>query len=273
MADIKSMGLYRNVERILADLEAGGYSASDPLTVNTLTAYDQYHYEGTDAVDDAIAFLKPDERSAVLDVGSGLGGPARYIADRTRTRVTALELQADLSATGAELTQRCGLDHLVTHVNGDVLAGDAGHGQFDGLVSMLCFLHIADRESLFANCALALKSGGRLFIDDYFARGDLTLLESGQLAEAVFCSYLPTRLEYIAHLESAGFGDVAFEDRTPDWTRFVVSRLDSFRSAASDLSRRYGRDTVESLDHFYSTVVDLFVGGNVGGARLTARLA
>jgi cyclopropane fatty-acyl-phospholipid synthase-like methyltransferase len=273
MADIKSMGLYRNVERILADLKAEGYSASEPLSVDTLTSYDQYHYEGTHAVDDAITFLKLDERSSVLDVGSGLGGPARYIANRTKSRVTALELQPDLNATGTELTQRCGLDHLVSHVKGDVLAGDAGQRQFDALVSMLCFLHIPDRESLFANCASALKRGGRIFIDDYFAQGDLTQLESAQLVEAVFCPYLPNRLEYIGHLETAGFLDVQFEDRTADWTKFVAARLESFHAATPDLSSRYGSDTVESLDHFYTTVADLFVGGNLGGARLTARLA
>lgn len=273
MSDIKSMGLYRNVERIMADLRASGFDETAALTVDDLTPYDQYHYEGTDAVDDAIELLKAGPQAHVLDVGSGLGGPARYIADRSGAAVTALELQPDLNETAVALTARAGLASSVTHLNGDILAGDAGVAQFTGLVSMLCFLHIPDRAELFSSCAAALKPGGLLFIDDYFERGRLTDEEKTQLADTVYCSYLPDRDTYIADVEAAGFTDVRVTDKTSDWSAFVLDRLTKFRSARSDLITRYDEATVDSLDHFYSTVVDLFIGRNLGGLRLTGRLA
>jgi len=272
MSDIKSMGLYRNVERIMADLRASGFDGTSPLTVDDLTPYDQYHYEGTEAVDDAIAFLGAGPAAHILDVGSGLGGPARYIADRSGAAVTALELQPDLNETAAALSDRAGLSAVVTHVNGDVLAGAAGTDQFTGLVSMLCFLHIPDRASLFSNCANALQPGSRIFIDDYYERGALTAKEREQLADTVYCTYLPDQITYVGHLEAAGFVDVQVTDKTSDWTAFVVDRLGRFREARPELVERYEKATVESLDHFYATVVDLFRGGNLGGLRITARL-
>lgn len=272
MSDIKSMGLYRNVERILADLDAAGHAPGAPLTVDDLTPYDQYHYEGTDAVDDAIIALGAGPGTHILDVGSGLGGPARYIAARSGSQVTALELQPDLDATAAELTNRTGLASLVTHVSGDILAGDAGTGTFTGLVSMLCFLHIPDRTELFARCAAALRPGATIFIDDYMARGPFSADESAALAETVYCTHLPDRSSYVADVERAGFVEVKVVDKTADWTAFVVDRLDRFRSARVDLIERYDEPTVDSLDHFYSTVADLFRAGNLGGHRLTATL-
>lgn len=267
------MGLYRNVERILADLEAAGHHPETTLTVDDLTPYDQYHYEGTAAVDDAMAAVGAGSGSNILDVGSGLGGPARYIADRSGAHVTALELQADLNDTAASLTQRTELTGLVRHVNGDVLAGDAGFDTFTGLVSMLCFLHIPERERLFARCAEALLPGGVMFVDDYVARAPLSDADRERLAQTVYCSYLPDLATYRRHLEDAGFVDIEIDDKTDDWTSFVVARLEQFRGSREELVARYDEDTVEGLDHFYATVAELFEGGNLGGTRMIATFA
>jgi len=286
------MGLYRNVDRIMADLAAAGFDDGQALTVDDLTPFDQYHYEGTEAVDDACEFLKPGPGTSILDVGSGLGGPARYIAARTGSSVTALEIQSDLNRTAATLTGRCGLDGLVNHVHGDILAGDpvvaSGAGgadgaptgdaafdgrTFDGIVSMLCILHIPDRATLFTRCAAALKPGGAMFIDDYVARGPLTDDEKADLAEKVYCPYVPDRDTYIADVADAGFTDIQTVDKTADWTAFVTDRLAAFQAARRDLANRYGAETVDGLDDFYSTVAALFTNGHLGGLRLTARLA
>ncbi|MFT7475123.1 MAG: sarcosine/dimethylglycine N-methyltransferase [Verrucomicrobiales bacterium] len=272
MTDIKSMGLYRNVDRILADLASDGFGADDPLSVDDLSKYDQYHYEGTDAVDDAIHAIGVGSESVVLDVGSGLGGPARYIADHTGARVTALELQADLDATAALLTERCGLSAQVEHRNGNVLNGDAPTNTFTGLVSMLCFLHIPDRAKLFTNCAASLRSGGVMFIDDYVELAPLQPAERDALASTVYCTYLPDTTTYVRDVTAAGFTDVEVVDKTAQWTEFVNDRLVLFRANRSALIERYDAPTVDGLDHFYSTVVDLFGGGRLGGLRLIARL-
>jgi cyclopropane fatty-acyl-phospholipid synthase-like methyltransferase len=269
--NIKTMGLYRNVDRVMADLQSEGFADGTPLTVDVLTQFDQYHYEGTDAVDDAIIATGADPESAILDVGSGLGGPARYIAARSGAKVTALELQADLNETARELTRRCGLDHLVEHRNGDILADAVPAGSFTGLVSMLCFLHISDKPKLFSGCASALKPGGVMFIDDFVKLAPLIETDRVSLADTIYCSYLPNRSAYRDQVEGAGFELTAVADKSPDWTGFVTARLVAFRSNRETLVNKYGLATVDSLDHFYSTVVDLFQGGRVGGLRIIAR--
>ena len=118
---IKSMKLYSAVGRIYNDLEAEGFDRADKLDVDVLARFDQLHYHGTDAVDHAAQVIGVTKESRALDVGAGFGGPARWLAKSTGCRVSAVELQADMNATAADLTARCGLADRVDHVEGDIL--------------------------------------------------------------------------------------------------------------------------------------------------------
>ena len=94
--NIKTMKLYSRVDRVYAQLRDAGIGDDEPIPLDVLNRFDQYHYHGTDAVDEGIARLALASQHRVLEVGSGLGGPARYIASRVGCTVTALELQPDM---------------------------------------------------------------------------------------------------------------------------------------------------------------------------------
>jgi cyclopropane fatty-acyl-phospholipid synthase-like methyltransferase len=266
---MKSMKLYDGVNRIYRELEAQGIGADAPLRVSELTPFDQYHYHGTKAVDEAIAAAGVNAQMRVLDVGSGIGGPARYVADKTGAYVTALELQPDLHATAVDLTQRCGLSSRVTHRLGNVL--DGLDETYDAIFSMLCFLHIADRASLFTNCRAGLKSGGALYIEDYALGRALTKTESEDLAVKVQCPFLNSAQDYQSDLHRAGFADVSVIDVTADWTAFTSQRLQAFRAARERNVALHGKALVAGLDDFYGTVARLFADGAIAGVKIIAR--
>lgn len=73
----------------------------------------------------------------VLDVGSGLGGPARYLAHKTGCLVTAIELQDDLHKEAENLTQRCNLQQKLKHITGDFLQMDLGGYSYQARVFLL----------------------------------------------------------------------------------------------------------------------------------------
>jgi cyclopropane fatty-acyl-phospholipid synthase-like methyltransferase len=265
---MKSMKLYDRVNRIHNELAARGISADQPLTVAQLTPFDQYNYFGTAAVDEAIEVLglKPGKR--LLDIGSGIGGPARYIADKTGAHVTALELQSDLSELASDLTRRCGLSHLVEHRSGNVL--DGIDGEYDAVLSMLCFLHIPNRARLFDVCRKAMKPGATLYIEDYGRHREATLEEAEALAAKVQCPFVPSIEEYRHHLAGAGFGHVELDDVTQQWTAFTSTRLDAYREARARNIAVHGATVVEGLEDFYATVASLFQGGLIAGLKITA---
>lgn len=267
---MKSMKLYDQVHRIYNDLAAVGVGRSDPLVVDQLTPFDQYHYFGTQAVDGAIESLHLQPGMRVLDIGSGLGGPARYIADRCGAHVVAIDLQPDLHEVAADLTSRCGLTGLVEHRCADILYG-WDEEPFDAIVSFLCFLHIPSRARLFDVCRTALRSGGGMYVEDYGQHRQPTAEQADALRVKVQCVDLATPAEYLAELSRSGFEDVDLHDVTEDWQSFTASRLGMFRAARDRNVSVHGVDLVDGLDDFYATVAGLFQAGLIAGLQITAR--
>ena len=267
---MKSMKLYDQVERIHNELRAIGIADSAPLKVENLTPFDQYHYHGLEAVDTAIEMLSLTPESRLLEVGSGIGGPARYIASRTACRVTALELQPDLHALAEELTRRCALEEAVRHLCGDILERPLAEEAFDGLIALLVFLHIEDRAALFAACRQCLKSGAAMFVEDFTKLKEPSAAQWGDLRQKVMCPYVPTEDAYLAQLNEAGFSLRLVEDMTDSWTAFTSERLAAFRAARDRNLAVHGAAITEGLEDFYATVASLYADGVIGGIRILA---
>ena len=149
LSDLRAVPLYTHVNRVARGLAARGIGPDDAIPTAELFALDQWHYHGTDAIRDAGAFLGLGPTSRVLDIGSGIGGPARFLAHTTGCHVTALEIQPELHRVGLDLTQRSGLADRVTHQCGDALAVALPAGAFDAVISFLAILHVDDRPGLF----------------------------------------------------------------------------------------------------------------------------
>lgn len=266
---IKTMKLYTHVDRVERELKANG-QASGPLQPADLVAMDQLHYGGTQAVDVAIETLSIHADDHVLDVGAGLGGPARHMAHQAGCKVTAVELQPDLNALGQTLTNRCGLSAQITHHCGDILDIDLPKERFDAMVSWLTVLHIPHRNRLFERCHRALKTKGRVLIEDFYAPKPLDASTQQILKEQVACAYLPSIEDYRGQLKQAGFESIELNEMSGEWTDFVTSRLSAFRQQAPKFIERQGQGTFDALDEFYATIVDLFKGGLIGGLRIQA---
>lgn len=267
---IKTMKLYHQVERVFNELEALGIKDNDPIKVEQLTPFDQYHYLGTDAVDESVHEIGLKKDMRVLEVGAGIGGPSRHLANSVGCHMTAMELQDDLNKTAAALTKRCGLSDKVDHVCGDILEGAPNGEQFDALVSWLTFLHIPDRNRLYKECYKALKPGAGIYVEDYFASAPLTESEQKDLAVHVYCERVPSMDDYQIELTETGFENIRLVDMSKTWTEFVVDRLQKFEAAHERNLNLHGVEIVEGLTEFYTTVVNLFKVGNLGGIKFAA---
>jgi cyclopropane fatty-acyl-phospholipid synthase-like methyltransferase len=267
---IKTMKLYHQVERVFNELEALGIKDNDPIKVEQLTPFDQYHYLGTDAVDESVHEIGLKKDMRVLEVGAGIGGPSRHLANSVGCHMTAMELQDDLNKTASALTKRCGLSDKVDHVCGDILEGAPNGEQFDALVSWLTFLHIPDRNRLYKECYKALKPGAGIYVEDYFASAPLTESEQKDLAVHVYCERVPSMDDYQIELTDTGFENIRLVDMSKTWTEFVVDRLQKFEAAHERNLNLHGVEIVEGLTEFYTTVVNLFKVGNLGGIKFSA---
>ena len=227
---IESMPLYVNVERINNELAALGIGNDEALTPAQLFPFDQYHYHGTDAVRVATHLLGLGPTSHVLDVGSGMGGPARYLASTIGCHVTALELQSELHALAARLTARCGLEQHITHVCGDALTAAFPDAAFDAVVSWLVFHHIPERPHLLARLARILRRGGQCYIEDLYQRAPFTASDLPDVHHTIFGVTLTSIADYVRDLHEAGFTGITATDMSEDWATFCGVRTAAWQA-------------------------------------------
>jgi cyclopropane fatty-acyl-phospholipid synthase-like methyltransferase len=260
------MPLYATIDRVHRELQALG---SGPLEPAQLYAFDQFHYLGTDAVRHAAERLAIESRHHVAEVGAGIGGPARFLAATTGCRVTAIELQPELHDIAVDLTARCGLATRVTHVLGDARTSLPETATFDAAVSWLAIHHILDRPRLLRRIQAALVPAGRVYIEDLYVRAPLSDADARAVLETLYGVTMSSAADYVEDLRRAGFEDVVAEDMTEPWTAFCAARAESWRAARNRHVRVHGEAIYQTLEHFFTSVRQLFEHGGVGGARLT----
>ena len=271
-AAIRSMPLYTHLDRIERGLAALGIGPADPIPPDALVPLDQWHYHGVDAIRAAAERLGLGPESRVLDVGSGIGGPARALAHTFGCRVTAIELQPELDAIARDLTRRCGLDGRVAHVCGDALTCPIPDAAFDAVVSWLAVLHIPDRPRLLARLARALRPGGGCLIEDLCMRAPFGPRDLRDLREVVVGVTVTGIDDYARDLRAAGFVDVAATDLPPDWAPYAAARLASWREGHAAYARVHGEGAYAAQEVFYATIARLYDSGSLGGVRLVARV-
>jgi sarcosine/dimethylglycine N-methyltransferase len=104
--------------------------------------------------------------SAVLDAGSGIGGTARYVADRFGATVTAVDLTDEYCETHRWLNRLVGLDHRISVHQGDVTALPFADAGFDVALSQHVQMNVADKARLYSEARRVLVDGGRLALWD-----------------------------------------------------------------------------------------------------------
>ena len=268
---IESMPLYVNVDRINNELAARGIGVDEALTPAQLFPFDQYHYHGTDAVHAAAHLLGLGPTSHVLDVGAGLGGPARYLASTIGCHVTALELQNNLHALATRLTARCGLGQRVTHVWGDALTAAFPEATFDAVVSWLTLLHIPERPRLLARLARMLRRGGQCYIEDLYQRAPFATSDLHDVHQTIFGVTLTSIADYVRDLHEAGFTGMTATDLSDDWAAFCGARMAAWQADRPRHVRVHGEPIYTQLDTYYAVVLRLFDSGSLGGVRVVAR--
>lgn len=190
--------------RLNAALRDDGVDPDHP-SIEALAPYDQFHGRGLEATMEISGLMPAGAADHLLDIGSGIGGPARYFADRFGCRVTGIDLTPEFCDVARHLTRLLDLQHRVTFDAGDALSMPFAAGSFDGAYSMNVSMNIADKKAFYREIGRVLKPGAWLVLSE-LARGDGGDIEyPTPWASSAAASFLSTPDETRRGLSAAGF--------------------------------------------------------------------
>ena len=201
-------------ERVLAALrETKGPDA--PITPENLAPFDHFHGRGVVATQEIAAQLALNPGERVLDIGSGIGGPARWFAATYGVHVTGVDLTPEFCAAAEALNAATGLSDRVRIIHGSALALPVPDGAFDAAYSQNVIMNIADKRQFYREAFRALRPGGRLALSNLCAGPAGEPYFPAPWAATRETSFLASPDEMRADLNAAGFEIIEFRDITP----------------------------------------------------------
>ena len=190
-----------------AILEALAAVGRDPakLVPEDLAPVDEFHIGGRAATAAFANELGVARGMRLLDIGSGLGGAARYFATERGCRVTGVDVTDDYVRVANALAKRVKLADRVDFQRASALALPFEAETFDGAYMLHVGMNIFDKDALFAEVRRVLKPRGVFGIYDVMrvGEGDVTL--PVPWASTVTTSFLEDEATYRRLLERAGF--------------------------------------------------------------------
>jgi ubiquinone/menaquinone biosynthesis C-methylase UbiE len=197
-------------ERLKAALTIFG-PEEQQLTPLQLATLDQFHTRGLAATTELARLAGIAADMSVLDIGSGIGGPARFLAATYGCQITGVDLSEPFVDAARYLTERTGQSGQVSFQTASALELPFDDGRFDVALLQHVAMNISDRARLYREILRVLKSGGK------FATFDV-VLNSGDphypvpWARTPATSFLLTAAATREAIEAAGFRMLAWQD-------------------------------------------------------------
>ena len=223
---------YGGAGTLLADigsaLDAAGLDRTT-LQPADLAPVDEFHIRGRAASLEIVEALGLTADSLVLDLGSGLGGPARTLAEVTGCTVTGVDLTPEFCEVATALSRWTGLSDRTRFQVGDATATGLPDAAVDAALTVHVAMNIPDKPALYAEAFRVLRPGGT------FVAYDVLQGEGGDVrypvpwADDSSTSFLTTRREMRDLLRGAGFritSEVDSSDESLSWFQQVRARVE-----------------------------------------------
>ena len=216
----------------LADLIARSLRASgknlDVLKTSDLSTVDEFHIRGRKATLELGGHMELNEESRILDIGSGLGGPARTLAEEYGCHVTGIDLTEAFCEAARSISKWVNLDGRVMFQQGDATSLPFEDGQFDAAMTIHVAMNIPVKDRMYAEVKRVIKSGGVFAVYDVLKGEGGDVLFPVPWAREPSISHLATCDEMEALLTQAGLEILQVHDSSEEshgWFRAMLDRM------------------------------------------------
>jgi cyclopropane fatty-acyl-phospholipid synthase-like methyltransferase len=203
----------------------------------------------------------------VLDVGSGTGGPACYLAQLLGCRVLGIDISAVGRAQAEARAREAGLSHLVQFRCDDVYTASLPPATFDVILSLDTWCHIPRRGALLQRCATLLRVGGRLAFYDHVLRQPLPEEQHRRFHTLWRFPDLETPASYVAGVQAAGLHLCAQDVTSAAAVQFYTWFLTQYRE------RRAEFEAVRGLARYQEGLERLHMSQQLAAAGILGQVA
>lgn len=214
-------------DRIADQLRGAGKNLAD-LSTADLAAIDEFHIRGRAATLELAEGMRLTQKSRVLDIGSGLGCPARTLAESFGCHVTGIDLTQAFCDAAEVLSKWVGLETRVAFRCGDATDLPFADGSFDAAMTIHAAMNIAAKDRLYSEARRVARPGGVFAVYDVLQGEGGDVIFPVPWARDPSISFLVTPDEMESLLTSAGFTLVAVRDSTDDserWFKEMAARI------------------------------------------------
>lgn len=216
------------VSAIASALDAAGLDRA-ALQPADLAPVDEFHIRGRTATMEIVKALGLTADSHVLDLGSGLGGPARTLAESTGCTVTGVDLTPQLCEAATALSEWTGLSGRTRFQVGDATSTDLADESVDAALTVHVAMNIADKPALYAEAFRVLRPGGRFVVYDVLQGEGGDVHYPVPWASDPSTSFLVTPGQMRELLPAAGFEIVSEVDSSDEglvWFQDMRARIE-----------------------------------------------
>ena len=270
--DVAQHYTHGSLERTILDALAASGKDVERLAPADLAPVDEFHIGGRQATIEFAGQLGLRRGMRLLDIGSGIGGPARYFAHEHGCDVTGIDLTEEYVRVAGALARRVGLSEGVSFRQCSALSLPFDANTFDGAYMLHVGMNISDKAALCAEIRRVLKPGGAFGIYDVMRTNDGELKFPVPWAARPDTSFVADVATYRRLLQTAGFVIERERERRAfaiDFFRQMRARIAESGPPALGLHIVMGADFSLKIDNMLATIE----AGVIAPTELIARAA
>ncbi len=254
----KHYGFGGIMEKIEAALDLAGKDVGS-LSVDDLAPIDEFHTRGRESTLEVAELANLTASDLVLDVGCGLGGTARHLAEIYNCHVTGFDLTDEYISVGKRLTDLVGLSDRVELCQGSALEIPFEDETFDVVWTEHVQMNIADKNKFYSEIARVLKPDGRFVFHDVFRGTGDSPIYPLPWAEHESFSFLATEAEVRAVFGHAGLNIVQWHVKIQESLEFfkmVIAKIEADGPPPLGIHLLMGDNARDKLQNYIRNLTD-----------------